>query len=87
MQNYYLYLEHLIDSDNVTSEARRLIAASILVNPRGKKNGFYTIDLATEFSQPRHQRCHLLLTVLAAAQRHIDFQKAIPALPLLGRIS
>lgn len=45
----FLYLKHLIDSNHVAPEARRLIVASLLVNPSGIKDGFYALDLANEF--------------------------------------
>lgn len=45
----FLYLKHLIDSNHTTAEARQLIAAVLLINPKGTRDGFYSIDFVNEF--------------------------------------
>ena len=45
-----LYIKKLIDTNHVKSEeCRRAIAGTLLVNPTGRPDGFYAIDLANEF--------------------------------------
>ncbi|KAF7857268.1 hypothetical protein EAF04_009509 [Stromatinia cepivora] len=52
-QNYckeFLYLLRLINSNHVPDpRARRALASVLLVNPSGRKDGWYPIDLANEF--------------------------------------
>ena len=44
-----IYLKHLIDTAYTSPEIQRAIAGSLLVNPSGRRDGFYAIDLANEF--------------------------------------
>jgi hypothetical protein len=45
----FLYLKRLIDSRYASKEIADAIAATLLVNPSRKRDGFYAIDLANEF--------------------------------------
>lgn len=45
----FLYLKRLIDSDFASVEARRALASALLVNPTGREDGWFPLDLSVEF--------------------------------------
>ena len=45
----FLYLKRLIDSDFASVEARKALASALLVNPTGREDGWFPLDLSVEF--------------------------------------